>query len=495
MSKSELRELVIIGLGPGGLQNMTLAAVELLRSAQLILLRTSVHPGVDELLASEFLKAATVASFDPLYENAKDFEALYQEMTDRIVQLLASDGIPWQEATKDLLLLKSGHELSGEGDLVRIAYVTPGSPNVAERTVEMLSEILGEGARVVPAMSFVDMAFAGLAMDPFSHSVTLVDAMELCTSPHRYHGDLLVSQVWNSHLAQEVSDLLSHGESQTRVVYLYHLGLEDEEIIHLPSDELCRHQFDHLTSILVEDFSVSSAAAFIRLFEVVNQLRRDCPWDKKQTHMSLGKHLIEEAYEVVDAIELLDAALPRENAASGAASSFDGATQYLADEVAGELGDLVVQVLFHSVIAAEEHFFDLRFVLESITSKLIRRHPHVFSGLEVDGIEAVLSNWENIKRTEKAIREPAEGVPASLPALLFCAKLIRKAGAFGYVTPPIEDLRAQITQSSLTLADDASGLAELVFTVVELARALGVDLEAEVRRAARRFSRGFLESP
>ncbi len=465
---------------------MTLGAIEELKACQLILLRTSVHPGVSELLNSGLIAHAVVLAFDPLYQQADDFGRLYEEISGRISRLLAPDEAPWSVQVADLQVLWAAGPLSDDA-VKRIGYVTPGSPNVAERTVELLLERHGNDVGVSASMSFVDMAFARMGIDPFQVGVTLVDSAEFCAHSDRYRGAILLSQVWNPHLAQEVLDIVGSSDAEVDVTYLFHLGTIDERVVCRPSHDLAGLEFDHLTSLYVGDFTASASAAFLGLVEVVARLRRECPWDQKQSHASLGKHLIEESYEVIDAIESLVLAGLGTSIDPNESSPVDGELQFLGDELAGELGDLVVQVLFHAVIGAEEKLFDLRFVFETITAKLIRRHPHVFLGLEVAGVDEVLSNWESIKRTEKAISEPAQGVPTSLPALLFSAKVLRKAGAFGYVTPPEEELRSLIASKALDI-DDADSLAELVFRSAELARFLGIDLEAELRALALRFS-------
>ena len=465
---------------------MTLGAIEELKACQLILLRTSVHPGIPELLNSGLVAHAVVLAFDPLYESADDFGRLYEEIAGRILELLARDGVGWSVRVADLQVLWDPGHLHDDG-LIRIGYVTPGSPNVAERTVELLLDRLGNDVGLVASMSFVDLAFAAMGIDPFQAGVALVDSTDFCAHPDRYRGAVLLAQVWNPHLAQEVLDIVGASDLDAEVTYLFHLGAIDERVVRLPSRELAGLEFDHLTSLYLGDFTASASAAFLGLIEVVARLRRECPWDQKQSHASLGKHLIEESYEVIDAIESLAAAGLGPSTDPKSSIPIDGDIQFFGDELAGELGDLVVQVLFHAVIGAEAKLFDLRFVLETITAKLIRRHPHVFLGLEVAGVDEVLANWESIKRTEKSISEPAQGVPTSLPALLFSAKVLRKAGAFGYVTPSAEELRSLIAREALDL-DDADSLAELVFRSAELARFLGIDLEAELRATALRFS-------
>lgn len=484
-SRPSRARLVAVGLGPGGEGAITLAALDALDSADLVVLRTAVHPGVRELLARPELAGTSVYSCDPLYETSSDFEEVYASIAERTASLSGNGGLSAAEALSGLELL-SGPPV-GEPFAGRVVYATPGSPLVAERSAEMLARRLGERMEVVPGLSFFDLAASRARVDPFSASLTLVDAEELLAAPGRYSGDLLVAQVWSAELAAELLALLSPGEGSRRALLLSHLGLDDERVTELDTRAASEERFDHLSSVYVQGFTASAAHSFTELAEVVARLRIECPWDRKQTHKSLGKHLIEESYEVLDAIDALEVSRLED----GEDGAYAGEVQYLADEFAAELGDLLVQVFFHAVIASEEGYFDLAFVMESIRAKLIRRHPHVFAGLEVAGVEEVLSNWEEIKRAEKEISEPAESVPSSMPALLYAAKVIRKAQAFGYEPP--EQAEAASRVARLAGSARPEGLGELAFALAELAKLAGVDLEAELRQATRDFSARFRE--
>jgi MazG family protein len=187
---------------------------------------------------------------------------------------------------------------------------------------------------------------------------------------------------------------------------------------------------------------------------VVRRLRAECPWDREQTHQSLTRHLIEESYEVLDAIDLLDR---------------DEDEGYVALEE--ELGDLLFQVFFHATLGAEEGRFTLADVARGIHDKLVLRHPHVFADVEVTGADEVVTNWEAIKKEEKGRDSVFDGIPTGLPALLYTLKVMKKADATGLladVPPPAGD-----------------DLAEALVALVVEARDRGVDPEDALRKATR----------
>ncbi len=194
---------------------------------------------------------------------------------------------------------------------------------------------------------------------------------------------------------------------------------------------------------------------------IMARLRSDdgCPWDREQTHGSLVTHLIEEAYEVVDTIE------------------GDGSDADLLEE----LGDLLLQVAFHSRLAEQENRFDIAQVADGIVAKLVRRHPHVFGDVEVAGAADVLRNWESIKAEEKRRTDAFADVPAAAPALLLAAEVQKRAGGMGFTSSEGDaDARAR---SSLDVGDVGAAL----FWTVALARARGIDPEGALRGETARF--------
>jgi MazG family protein len=209
-----------------------------------------------------------------------------------------------------------------------------------------------------------------------------------------------------------------------------------------------------------------------------------CPWDREQTHASLRKHLLEEAYEVYDALEA-------------------GATR----ELAGELGDLLLQVILHAQLAAEADVFDLADVHAAISRKIVRRHPHVFGDAVARTAADVTRQWERIKADERAeatadseAAAPGgalDGISTSLPALAASQEMQERAAALGYDWPDVEGVLAKVTEEVGELRDAAGAderreeFGDLLFVIVNAGRRLGVETESALRAANAKFRRRF----
>lgn len=221
---------------------------------------------------------------------------------------------------------------------------------------------------------------------------------------------------------------------------------------------------------------------FDDLVRLVSRLRgpRGCPWDKRQTSQSLKPFLLEEAYEVLDAVDVQDPASLKD-----------------------ELGDLLFQVVFHAQIARERGNFSMRDVLKGVTRKMVRRHPHVFGNARAKTAEDVLARWETHKKRERAGRNrdsALDGVPRILPALLRAQRLQSRASRAGFdwdreapvwdkVEEELEELaRARRSESRRRVKEE---MGDLLFTIVNLARFLDLDAEDALRSAAGRFARRF----
>ena len=227
--------------------------------------------------------------------------------------------------------------------------------------------------------------------------------------------------------------------------------------------------------------NLSNGDALARLREVVHRLRAPggCPWDREQTHASLVPHLLEEAYEVAEAIA-------------------EGDPELICDE----LGDLLLQPVLHAEIAAESGAFDLDRVAHMLTEKLIRRHPHVFGDANAATSDAVLTQWDAIKRTEKGVeREPyLQGIGKGLPALMKAQKVQKKAARIGFDWPDAAPVLEKIKEETAELEEAvrsgnqsavADEVGDLLFSVVNLARKLGVESEAALAAASKKFVRRF----
>lgn len=211
---------------------------------------------------------------------------------------------------------------------------------------------------------------------------------------------------------------------------------------------------------------------------IVRQLRRDCPWDREQTHESVKHLLIEEAYETLEAIEKEDW-----------------------QELSRELGDLLLHVVFHSVIAEGDGHFTLKDVIERETEKLVRRHPHVFGEAAVDGTAEVLKNWEQIKMQEGERRSALAGVPATLPSLLRALRVQEKAAGVGFDFPErdgawqkvdeeISEFR-HLVESGAPTSETEEEFGDLLFALVNYARFAGINPENALRRTNGKFVRRF----
>ena len=474
----------VVGLGPAGPDLVTAGALALIERAPVVLLRTGRHPSASV--------APDAGTFDDRYEAAETFEEVYAGIAGALVDRARSDG--------------------------HVVYAVPGSPSVAERTVVLLAAhpavASGEVDVVVhPAVSFLDLALARLGVDPVAAGMRLVDGERFSVEAAGERGPLLVAQCWSRDVLSAVKLAVEEPPAGT-VTLLHHLGLPDEVVREVAWEDLDRTlEPDHLTSLWIPVLAAPVAGELVALDELVRTLRERCPWDQRQTHASLARHLLEESHEVLEAIEAVAAA---DAAMSGGTHGSVGAPaadlDAAADAVAHleeELGDLLFQVYFHAALAAEAGRFTLADVARGVHDKLVSRHPHVFGDVTAETADDVAANWEALKRAEKGRTSVTEGIPASLPALALAAKLQRKAAAVGMVLPSLAEeaervaggvagLAARPVPSSGdalgTVADGegapaplAAEVGALLFDLVGVARSLGVDPETALLARARSY--------
>lgn len=375
---------MVVGLGPADAGLVTAATLDAVAAhpPEARWARTDRHPSIAVL--------GDHGSFDDVYESADRIGDVYPTIVERLVVLAGQFG--------------------------SVLYAVPGSPLVAERTVELLRLDPRVELVVLPALSFLDLAWDRLGVDPLAVSVRVVDGHRFAAEAAGERGPLLVAQCDSVDVLSEVK-LAVEDEPPSEVVVLARLGLPDERVDRVAWDDLDRIvDADHLTSLWIPELSAPVGAEIAELVEVVRALRERCPWDSTQTHASLAPYAVEEAYEVVDAIERFD---PE----SGAG----------VDDLEEELGDLLFQVLLHATIAAEEGWFGLADVARVVREKLVRRHPHVF-GPDADAtidVAAVEAAWDRLKAEEKGRSGPFEGIPASFPPRLAVAKVLRRARTAG----------------------------------------------------------------
>lgn len=448
--------IVVVGLGSGDENQLTLGVWKRLQAAKTVYLRTVHHPVAVWLTE----QGITYHTFDALYEEQASFSAVYEAIA---VHLL-------QEASQS----------NGE-----IVYAVPGHPMVAESTTQLLMAACPHGGielDIIGGESFLDQAFTRLGFDPIDGFV-LLDATNLEAHKPQPRLHTLIGQVYDAFTASEVKlHLMSAYPDDYEVVVGHSLGVQGEEsIVKVPLYELDRIEgYGNLSLIWVpqSDEDELRKRSFDRLHEIVAILRspEGCPWDREQTHASIRKNLIEETYEVLETIDDDDP-----------------------DAMCEELGDLLLQILLHAQMEEEAGAFDVFDVLEELHDKLIRRHPHVFGERAAEDAEEALQHWNAMKLEEKKSRgmdteqqSALAGVPRDLPGLMKAYKLQKKAAQVGFDWEKEEDVYAKIEEELLELreasAEERAGeLGDLLFAVVNLSRFLKVDPEEAIARTNRKF--------
>lgn len=445
--------ITIVGLGPAGLERIIPATLEILRDESVaVVARTLEHPAAAELAALR-----PVVGCDDIYEEAADYDSLYATIAERVC---------------------------GAAD--DVVYAVPGSVLVGERAVPLIRQIAAAAGRTVeihPGESFLDLAIERVGVDPIADGLQVLDARSL-PDPLPLHLPTLLTQLDTAgtaaDLSAELGRVLAH---DTPITVLADLGSPTESITETTLEKLPRAPTGPRTSA----FLLPQQVGWIGLVQINRVLRQDCPWDRKQTHHSLLKHLLEETYETVDAVLDLPVNAPAGEPDFGAYAA-----------VEEELGDLLLQVVFHATMARETGAFDVEEIAEGIRRKLVARHPHVFGDLELDDAAAVEANWERLKSVEKRRDSSMDDVPSALPGLARAEKIQRRAASVGFDWPELAPVIAKLVEevSELTESVDnetraAAELGDVLFAAVNVARHLGLDPELAVRAATARFEERF----
>lgn len=451
-----MAELIVVGLGAGRKGLMTEETKKLLTEEACVRLRTAKHPTVEELKEEGY----TFQSFDHVYEEKDTFDEVYDTITESCLALAEQTG--------------------------RLIYAVPGSPLVAERTVQMIrerSDKRGVKLTILPAMSFLEVLYVRLGVDPIN-GLTILDGDDIGKLAPDNTVALVITQVYDRAVASEVKlALMEQYDDEQTIVFVRNLGLDEEEIREIPLYELDRQpNIDHLTSVYVPGREPREQTFDMQpLTDVMATLRSPggCPWDIEQTHESLRRYLIEEVYEVIEAIENEDAPLLCE-----------------------ELGDLLLQIVFHARVAEECGEFSMQDVIDGVTEKMIRRHPHVFGDITVNDAGEVLVNWDAIKAQEKVGKRTGtlDGVSPGLPALMAAFKLQKKASKVGFDWDEAKEVWEKVREELGELAEaSAAGdktaieeeFGDVLFSLVNLSRFLHVEPETSLTAANHKFRRRF----
>ena len=473
--------LTILGLGAGDPAALPARNIDALRSGVPVYLRTARHPTVETGAVAEMLRALppeTVTALDDEYERGASFEETYRAIVGRVI------------------------DAARRGDLV---YAVPGHPLWGESTVALLLAAAGDAAietRVLSAPSFVDACLETLRI-PVTGNLLVLDALTLSAdAPNEAlrtaDAPLLLYQVHSAAVASETKlALMSAGyPDEYGVTVVRAAGVAGTESVRVvPLYRLDRADagaHDHLTTVYVAPLAAGERKpGYYDLVRVMARLRNPdagCPWDLKQSHKSLRRYVLEEAYEVADALDDLDSGAGDETA------------------LCDELGDLLLQVVFHAQLGREAGTFDEGDVCAAIVAKMIRRHPHIFGNVVADDAETVLTNWAAIKRVERGDKPAPEsvldGMPRALPALSLALETSKRAVKAGFewadardllakVDEELAELRAEMTATVPDAERVESELGDLLFTLVNVARRAGIDPEDALRRQTARFGGRF----
>lgn len=446
--------ITIIGLGPGDPGLLTQRAADALGDAEEIYLRTSHLPGL-----ADYPLPDEIHSFDQLYETMDSAPEVYEAIVATI--------------------LEKARRPQG------VVYAVPGDPSVGEATVSALRHAaaeMGLGCVVHPGLSFLEPTLNLLQIDALD-GLMIADALEIAASFHPgFPPDLpvLIGQLHSQLLASDLKlTLLNQYPPDHGVVLIQGAGTDKAASHEFQLRDLdTADRFDHMSSLLVP--AMDAHGSFESFQNTVAHLRSPvgCPWDREQTHLSLRQHLMEEAYEALDALDREDTEALRE-----------------------ELGDLMLQLVLQTQIATEAGDFLMADVLRDINDKLIRRHPHVFGEVDVDDVDEVLHNWESLKADERAEGAKGagalKGVPRQLPALAMALEYQARAARLGFDWPRVEGVLDKIGEELEELSAAAGArersaeMGDLLFALVNYARWEEIDPEAALRSANGRFFRRF----
>lgn len=349
-------KITIVGLGNYGLDELPLGIYKFLQQQTIVYTRTKEHPVINEL--SDLL---TFYSFDDIYEANDTFEAVYEEIVQQLVSLTQEQ---------------------------EVVYAVPGHPRVAETTTTLLLDYAQKHedleVEVLGGKSFIDDVFEAVAIDP-NDGFTLLDATSLVAEQLNKRTHVLVTQVYSSMVAGDLKVTLMEIHQDDHEVYIVNGARgKNAQVIATPLYELDHHidGFTNLSSVLIPKDTESEHyySDFKYATDIIDRLVDDndgCPWDRTQTHDSLKRYLLEESFELFEAIDNED-------------------DWHMIEE----LGDILLQVLLHASIGKKEGYFDINEIVYSLVDKMIRRHPHIFGDQEAENIEDLNAIWADAKAQE-----------------------------------------------------------------------------------------------
>jgi len=435
----------VIGLGAGDIDQLPLGIYrKLTNTDDVIWVRTKDHPVVKALAA----EGVQFHSFDAYYEREDQFESVYESIVKTLLE----------EARTESLI-----------------YAVPGHPMLAERTVELLLHQQDVHIELIGGKSYLDDLFTALQVDPIE-GFQFMDGTSFNRGQLNYEQHIIFCQVYDRMIASDIKlALLEDLPADHPITLVEAAGATTETLTTVPLNEMDHSLgISNLRSVYIPPAPAEALThTFKRLREVIATLRgpNGCDWDKKQTHETLRTYLIEEVYELIDAIDMKD------------------------DEgIIEELGDVLLQVMLHSQIGEDAGYFMIDDVIQGITNKMIHRHPHVFGGSsENNGL-----NWEALKQKEKRGKRTSllTGVSKSLPGLSRAAQLQAKAidvgfgwndvaGVWNKLAEEIEEVKAAMQAEDEGAIEEELG--DVLFVIANLSTYYHINPEIALQRTNRKF--------
>ena len=452
-------KIFIIGMGPGDIGSLTLEAVEKMTSGNKVYLRTEKHPTVEYLKD----KGIEYKTYDSVYDNEEEFSKVYEKISIDLIQNAEKYGI--------------------------INYCVPGHPLVAEKTVNLLIENEKQGKveiEIISGLSFIEPMISSVGIDPVE-GLKIIDGLDISNQTVDINTDNLITQIYNRVRASDLKlALMDIYEDEYEIYVIKSAGIKGEEKrIKIPLYELDRLEWiDYLTSIYIPKMEKDKKNKYDihDLMSTMKKLRSEdgCEWDIDQTHSSLRQYVIEEAYEVVDAIDNGDI-----------------------DELTEELGDLLLQVVFHSEIGREEGTFNLYDVTTSICEKLIRRHPNVYIDSLNEKMDSDSDSWNDIKAKEKNMStytDRMKSIPKGLPALMKSVKVQNRAadvgfdwtdftGAMDKLEEELREVKEELDENNIDRLEEEIG--DLIFSAVNVSRFFSINPENALNITINKFINRF----
>ena len=444
--------VTVVSLGPGDPRLLTMQTCEALRKSRCLILRTARHR------TAEWLRNENIpfADFDALYDEYEDFDALHAEMARQLWDAARGKAVTFAviDAQTDGAVRALRASCPEDGRIVILPGVT-----LADSCLALLPEKFDQcgKVRILPTMDALEAA-----PDPMTPLLVteIFDRMQACS------------------LKLRLCDV--YGDEAEAVFFPSSARINRKPVV-IPLMELDRQPtYDHTVCVYLPAMEIRQRDRFCfdDLLRVMHTLRRQCPWDGEQTHESLRKYLIEEAYEAVGAIDEDDM-----------------------DHLADELGDVLLQIAFHADIGQALGEFSISDVTTAIVRKLVYRHAHIFGDVHCDTAEEVSQSWEKLKKAEKGLTTQASvlaDVSAGLPALMRAAKVQKKAAQVGFdwddaigALPKIHEEADEVLAELDAGRDPAEELGDLLFSCVNVARLAGLEPELLLKAATEKFIRRF----